>query len=225
MRLITGNTANIHLSSLEDLGAINNIGVIEIKPFRDWAGSPEWQHSIFAFRLCNAGEVLDIAETNASFQKEGGRIQAAKLEILSRAITAIDGRPPISPEELKKYNEDYKTDFDSPREWTAVFLKNLESVVVDRLDAVYGALELKQIRQLRGEYQCAITGKIFPKDLIPEDSYFLKYSLQEIITPEGIETEPNYQTLFDIIEKPQKPNTGATEKLEGTSTTKDENKS
>ena len=200
MRTVEGTPPNPRAQSLEDLGALINSGTIALKPFRDWVGSPQWQHAIFTMRLCNAGEVLDMAETGSFFAEGASRQQAVKLEILSRSITAIDGRAVITQEELNKYNTDYKTEFGSPREWISIYLKNLESVVLDRLDAVYGALQLKQGRQVRGEYQCAVTGNIFTKANIPEGSLYLNYSLQEIITPEGMKLDPNYKDSFDIEE-------------------------
>jgi len=200
MRTIEGNLPNPRAQSLEDLGIILGNGIIDIKPFRDWVGSPSWQHTIFSMRLCNAGEVLDMAEASSFFSEGVSRQQVSKLEILSRSITSIDSRAIITQEELNKYNTDYKTEFSSPREWISVYLKNLESVVVDRLDAVYGALQLKQGRQLRGEYQCSVTGNTFTKSNIPEGSLYLQYSLQEIITPDGMLAEPDYKELFDIVE-------------------------
>lgn len=199
---------NVLTESLENLGAIEGTGFFEVKPFKDWVGTPEWKEKIFKFRLCNAGEMFDVADA-VDDKNERARLERIKFEILSRSIFAIDGRVLITDEELNKYNELNETDFKSSREWIAVYLRNLEKVVVDRLDAVYGALLIKQVRFLQGNVVCSATNKMFFKDTIPAGSLFLKYDLGEIITPEGMILYTNYKEMFDIRDTVSTP-----EKLE-----------
>jgi len=199
MRLITGNVENPQAESFENLGALNGDGIYEVKPFKDWEGSHAWKDKIFSMRLCNAGEILDINAENKG-KDENAQLEFAKFEILSRSILSIEGRSLINAEELTRYNEANKTDFQSPREWVSIFLRNLEKVVVDRLDAVYGALTLKQARQLQGNVICGITNQLYPKSAIPAGSFYVKYELAEIITPEGIAGYVgDYQKDFIII--------------------------
>jgi len=198
-RLITGRIENPLAESFENLGTLNNTGIFEIKPFKDWVGFPVWINKIFSMRLCNSGEVLDITSITAE-KPESERLELTKFEMLSRSIMSIDGRSLINEEELEEYNKANKTNFESPREWISIYLRNLEAVVVDRLDAVYGALMLKQQRGLLNTVICAATNKLFTKDSIPEGSLYLKYDLAEIITPEGIALYPDtYKEKFDIV--------------------------
>jgi len=65
---------------------------------------------------------------------------------------------------------------------------------------VYGALTLKQARQLQGNVICGITNQLYPKSAIPAGSFYVKYELAEIITPEGIAGYVgDYQKDFIII--------------------------
>lgn len=219
MRLQEVIPVNPVASSLESLGALVGTGLYKVKPFKDWKGTSEWKEKIFTFRLCNAGEVLDIA-SSVKTTNENERVIQTKIEILSRALYLVNESPLISQEELTKYNENNKTEFSSQREWIAVYLRNLENVVLNRLYAIYEALEYKQIRQLQGVVQSGINGVNYPKDLIPEGSVYLHYSLPEILTPDEIANNPDYAESFDIEEedkktvasvpevKVEKPNTG-----------------
>jgi hypothetical protein len=203
MRLQEVIPINPVASSLEELGALGGTGLYKIKPFKDWKGAPVWKEKIFTFRLCNAGEILDIASTVKS-TSENERIIDTKIEVLSRALHLVNESPLISQEELTKYNENNKTEFSSQREWIAVYLKNLENVVLNRLYAIYEALEYKQIRQLQGVVQSGINGVNYPKALIPEGSLYLQYSLPEILTSDEIANNPDYLESFDIEEKKEK---------------------
>lgn len=220
-RLITGHIANPLAESFENLGTLNDTGIFEIKPFKDWVGFPLWNNKIFSMRLCNAGEVLDIASIIAE-KPEQERLELTKFEMLSRSIMSIEGRALINEEELVKYNEANKTNFESPREWISIYLRNLEAVVLNRLDAVYGALTLKQTRGLLNNVICGATNRLFTKDAIPEGSLYLKYDLAEILTPEGIKMYPDtYKEKFEIVsaqttEPAKTTESEAVEKIEDT---------
>jgi hypothetical protein len=165
------------LSSLENLGALSeNFGLLEIKPFRDWSDHI-WKNKIFSLRLCNAGEMLSIYSQLANFP-EIARVQATKIEIIIRSIYTIADQPLISPEALAQYNDSHKsqlTTLEFLRQWVG----NLEQIVIDRLDMIYGGLQLKQERQLQGVSLCANCENQFTE--LPEGSKKLKYSLAEIV--------------------------------------------
>jgi hypothetical protein len=165
------------LSSLENLGALSsNFGLLEIKPFRDWKNHI-WKNKIFSMRLCNAGEMLSIYSQLANFP-DIARVQATKVEVLIRSLYTIADQPLISAEALAQYNDSHKsqlTSLDFLRQW----IGNLEQIVIDRLDMVYGGLQLKQERQLQGISLCANCESQFTE--IPEGSKSLKYSLSEIV--------------------------------------------
>ncbi len=165
------------LSSLENLGALSSkFGILEIKPFRDWKDAI-WKHKVFSMRLCNSGEMLSIYSYLESIPNYA-RVQATKIEVLIRSLYAINEQPLVSAESLASYNDTHKTQLstlDFMRLWTG----NLEQVVLDRLDMVYGGLQLKQERQLQGIYLCGNCENTFTK--IPEGSKTLKYSLSEIV--------------------------------------------
>jgi ribosomal protein L37AE/L43A len=128
-------------------------------------------------RLCNAGEMLSIYSYLANFP-DIARVQATKIEVLIRSIYTIADQPLISAEALAQYNDTHKsqlTTLDFLRQWVG----NLEQVVIDRLDMVYGGLQLKQERQLQGISLCANCENQFTE--VPEGSKTLKYSLAEIV--------------------------------------------
>ena len=164
------------LNSLENLGALNGKGVYDVKPFRDW-DDRIWKHKIFSMRLCNVGEGLDILEGLADVSVDA-KAQMMKILILSRAIYMIDGTFPISSTELKGFNEQNSLQYDQ-KDYLFVWFKNTEQVILDRLDAVYAALQTKQIRELGGHIVCDSCGKIFNE--IPEGSRKLVHSVSEIV--------------------------------------------
>jgi len=174
--------ASTLLEYFEELGAFNGTGIIDIKPFRDWRGS-RWQHKIFTFRLCNAGEMLDIGETVSKYS-ETARMQAYRIETLIKSIFKIDGRPLITAEELAAFNTENNSSLSSD-EYLRMWFRNVEDVVISRLDAVVNALKEKQIRALNGIYACEVSTREYRE--IPQGAAVIKYSLGEIIEPQYIE--------------------------------------
>jgi hypothetical protein len=165
------------LQSLEDLGSLSeNSGLYEIKPFRDWKGT-NWRNRIFSMRLCNAGEVQDI-DTFISDIPEQARIQSTKLETILRSVYSIDGRITLSPEDLVAYNAKADTNL-SQLQLLRIWSRNLEQIVVNRLDAVYGGLELKQVRQLQHMLMCESCGTVYGD--MPTGARKLKYCLGELL--------------------------------------------
>jgi len=194
------------LRSFEDLGALSEAsGLIDIKPFKDWKGSA-WKDKVFSMRLCNAGELLDIGKYVSDFP-ESSRTQATRIELLIRSIWQIDGRSLVTPEELQTYNETNRTQISS-FEFLRVWIRNLEQIVVDRLDSVYGGLQLKQIRRLQSTHICEICATTYEQ--IPEGSVRLRYSLSEIICPVCLQDVDlhNYDVVtveMNIVEEDTKP--------------------
>lgn len=165
------------LQSFEELGALDKeFGLYTIKPFKDWVNSV-WSEKIFKMRLCNVGDLLDIFEQCQSVSPDA-KVHAMRIELLIRSIYSIDGRPLISQEDLKRYNDDANTNL-SEYEFLRIWMKNLEQVVLERLDAIYSALQLKQLRGLRGEFQCGHCGNIFYS--IPPNSKLTKYMVCELV--------------------------------------------
>jgi len=167
------------LESLEELGQITQeSSVFEIKPFRDWKAT-KWQNKVFGMRLCNAGEALDIAEYCNDIP-ETARSIVSIHETLIRSIWSINDRALITPEELKKYNDQHKANL-SEYEYLRGWIQRLEDIVIDRLNSVYTGLQLKQIRMLNGTLSCGSCGAVFTKENVPKDSLILKYNIAEII--------------------------------------------
>jgi hypothetical protein len=185
------------LQSLEDLARLaEDYGLVEIKPFRDWQVSP-YRNKIFKMRLCNAGEILEIA-SYCDTQPQSARVQATKLELMIRSVWSIDGKQLLAEEELAKYNADHKssmTVLDYMRLWS----RNLEQIVVDRLEAIYDGLQQKQLRRIQGMYLCeACTTQFYD---LPEGTKKLKYSLGEIICPTCLASmTPDIQSTYDFNE-------------------------
>jgi hypothetical protein len=181
------------LLSLEDLGSLSeNSGLYEIKPFRDWKGT-NWRNKVFSMRLCNAGEIQDI-DTFISDIPEHARIQVTKLETILRSVFAIDGRLTLSPEDLVAYNEKAETNL-SHLQLLRIWSRNLEQIVVNRLDAVYGGLELKQVRQLQHLQLCEGCGMILEE--IPKNARKLKHCLGEFLCEACLVTLPDV-SIYDF---------------------------
>ena len=165
------------LGSLEQLGTLSkNYGLLEIKPFKDWE-DPIWKNKIFTLRLCNAGEMLSIYNALADVA-DSSKVQVIKIELLIRAIYYISNMTLVSPESLQKYNDTHKVSL-SALDFLRLWIGNLEQIVLDRLDAVYGGLQRKQARSLQGLSLCALCEKEYTK--LPENSKKLKYALAEIV--------------------------------------------
>ena len=175
--MATVSIPNVLLKSLEDLGSLSeNSGLYDIKPFRDWKGT-NWRNKIFSVRICNAGEVQDI-DTYISDIPEHARIQVTKLETIIRMVFAIEGKLTLSPEDLTSYNEKAETNL-SHLQLLRIWSRNLEQIVVNRLDAIYGGLELKQVRQLQHLFMCESCGGVYEE--IPKSARKLKYCLGELL--------------------------------------------
>jgi hypothetical protein len=182
------------LRSLEDLGAIStNYGIYQVKPFKDWKNTP-WKDKVFSMRLCNAGEVLNIDKMSFN-ENPDTKIQQLKFELLIRSILYIDDRALITPEELKMYNETHNSAF-CELDLLRIWIRNLEQIVLDRLDGVYGGLQLKQIRLLNGIKMCNVCSQEFSSP--PNNSINLKYDLTEIICGNCVPLID--KSLFDIDE-------------------------
>lgn len=183
------------LRSFEELGAINSeFGLFTLKPFRDWKNSV-WSDKVFKMRLCNAGDLLDIF-TQCQDTAENARIQAMKIEILIRSIYSIDDRRLISAEDLKRYNDDNNVNL-SELEFLRMWMKNLEQVVIERLDLMYNALQQKQLRHLSGSYMCGVCGNIFYEK--PQDAKDTKYMPCEIVCADCLPSVVNTD-LYDFAD-------------------------
>lgn len=179
MKRIAITDPPIVLKSLEDLGALSEqSGLFEIKPFKDWKGT-SWCDKIFTMRLCNAGELVDVTAYCNEFP-ESARTSVMKVELLIRSVWAVDGRALISPEDLQKFNAASSTNL-SDQEYLRNWALNLEQVVVDRLNVIYGGLQMKQVRRLQGFHLCDVCGKTYTN--IGDDFEVLQYSLAEVICP------------------------------------------
>ena len=175
--LIKTNTPLLQI--FEDLGSLSkNFGLYKVKPFRDWKGS-EWQHKILTMRLCNVGEMIDIA-SYCNDIPEAARTHVTRVEILIRSIWAIDDRVLLTPEELKEFNEANNTEL-TTIEYLRNWCRNLEEILLERLDAVYGGLQLKQLRMLQGNHMCERCGTVVSE--VSTGSLKLKYTLSEILCP------------------------------------------
>ncbi len=188
------------LQIFEDLGTLNENGLIDIKPFRDWKGF-KWKDKIFTMRLCNAGETLDILSYVNKIE-ENGRGQAIKQEIAIRSIFSIDNRPLITAEELKTYNDNNHTKL-SELQYLRTWIRNIEQIILDRIDVVYSGLQLKQIRELQGNCLCERCGGVWERKELIENTRFIKYSLGEIICGQCMEVIEGNE--FDFVDKYSDP--------------------
>lgn len=183
------------LQSLEELGSLTKeFGLYSLKPFNDWKSSI-WSKKVFKMRLCNAGELLDIF-SQCQTVAENAKVQAMKIELLIRAIYSIDDRPLVTKEELEKFNDDNNLEL-SMFEFLRMWLKNLEQVVIERLDLIYHALQTKQLRQLEGKLMCGHCGQHYSS--FPEGAKRTKHMLCEIVDKECLsEIDPE---LYEFVEE------------------------
>ena len=200
------------LDSLVALGAFNDNGLIDIKPFRDWKASP-WKDKVFTMRLCNAGEMEDIFKEIGEVP-ENARPQAFKQELIIRSIFQVDGRVLVTQEELKEYNDKHNTEI-SNLQYLRMWVRDLEDVVVNRLEAVYQALTVKQIRYLQGQEMCEKCSTIFNKN--QNKGPKIKYCLGEIICTDDYnpeEDDEEYGLKIDETEKKKTTESSFEESLE-----------
>jgi len=185
------------LSSLENLGALSdNFGIYEIKPFKDWKDSI-WKEKVFGMRLCNAGQVLEISSYCGNYP-QASHVQITKIELIIRAVYSISGAPLVSQETLQKYNEMHKSQL-SALDFLRLWAGNLEQLILDRLDGIYGGLQAKQERLLQGVLMCEGCGIVFTEH--PADAKKLKYSLAEVLCAKCIEDPPSgHLREFDFDE-------------------------
>jgi hypothetical protein len=128
-------------------------------------------------RLCNVGEGFEILE-NISNIPEDAKSQAMKIEILARSIYMIDNAFPISAKDLQDFNQKNSLNCDQ-KDYLIFWFKNIEQVVLNRLDAIYAGLQMKQLRELKEEKICDNCGTIYKTT--SKDAKKLKYSISEIL--------------------------------------------
>lgn len=168
------------LRQLENLAALSeNTGSAEIKPFKNWKGSKYWSNAIFKMRLCNAGEIIDIASYGDQFQATA-REYITKVDTIIRSIFEINGIALGGIEEISKYNQNNNTSL-SRIEYLRIWAKNLEQVVVDTLYGTYVALQMKQVRLVMGQCACEVCGQVYEKGKLPEGTRDILFSTEEII--------------------------------------------
>jgi predicted Zn-ribbon and HTH transcriptional regulator len=185
------------LGSLENLGALtSNFGIYELKPFKDWS-DPIWKDKVFGMRLCNAGQILEISSYCGQFPASA-HVQVTKIELIIRAVYSISGASLVSQESLQKYNEAHKSQL-SALEFLRLWAGNLEQLILDRLDGIYGGLQAKQERLLQGVEMCESCGTVFSER--PVGARKLKYSLSEIVCNKCLTDPPEgYLKEFDFDE-------------------------
>ena len=168
------------LRQLEDLAGLSKkTGLIEIKPFRLWKGDSYWSNVIFKMRLCNAGEVLDVA-SHGDKHSSNAQEKAVKIEIVIRSIYEIDNQILGSSEEVNKYNEMHNTSL-TRIEYLRIWANNLEQLVIDTLYNTYVSLQMKQVRLVFNQVMCENCGTVYERDKLPEGSKEILYSTGEII--------------------------------------------
>jgi len=192
------NSANPLLESLQNLAQISsNFGLFKVKPFKDWVGS-KWKERVFTFRLCNAGELLDISQYNSEIM-ELARPYTLKIELLIRSVWEIDGRQLVTTEELKKYNDTHHVKL-TEHEYLRMWFRNVEQIVIDKLYVVYESLQAKQVRILQKLWLCGHCGNLFTEEEIPDGSYKLEYSTDDILCKECIPQVKEGTFDFEMVE-------------------------
>lgn len=196
------------LIQLENLAALsNNSGLIEIKPFRNWKGTPYWANAIFKMRLCNSDETLEIASQCAQFPIDA-KDRVNKRETLIRSIYAINEITIAGVDELAKYNNKHNTNL-GRIEYLRIWIGNLEQLVTDTLFDVYIGLQMKQLRLVLNQCVCESCGQPYDKSDLPKDSKKIFYSIGEIVCGNCIEhidllefdfNEKQTQTIEPVIQ-------------------------
>ena len=201
------------LRQLEDLAGLSKkTGLIEIKPFRLWKGDSYWSNVKFKMRLCNAGEVLEVASYGDKYSSNAQE-KAVKIEIVIRSIYEIDNQVLGSSEEVNKYNETHNTSL-TRIEYLRIWANNLEQLVIDTLYNTYVSLQMKQVRLVFNQAMCENCGTVYERDKLPEGSREIMYSTGEIICSSCLsdihegevdfklkENKPREESSFNIVEE------------------------
>jgi hypothetical protein len=82
-----------------------------------------------------------------------------------------------------------------------IWSRNLEQIIVNRLDAIYGGLELKQVRQLQHVLMCENCGAMFQE--MSKGARKLKYCLGELLCEQCSVTADIETYEFEEISAPQ----------------------
>lgn len=183
------------LESLEDLGVFFEDAIFYVKPFRDWVGVPAWVNSIFGMRICNAGDVMEVLQQASSYS-EIAKDKAIAINVLSLSISSINKISVTDPIKLEEFNKTVDARL-THQQYLQLYLQNLEEIVIERLNYVYGGLQLKQQRMLKGISVCDCCGKEYNNPL-PEGCKFPLYTLTEIICAECCNVTPEVLTKYDF---------------------------
>ena len=193
---------SIVLRSLEDLGApiteSNKLPYYYVKPFRDWAGSPQWKDKVFTFRLCNASELQEIYSYVDKFPSQAQGLYL-KIEFLIRAIVSVSGESLVTDDVVERLSRSLNAHI-TKLDYLRTAFGNFEQVVIDRLDNVYAGLILKQQRYLQKLYACASCGEVYSSI---EGGIPIKYDLAEFVCKKCLAIVDINQ--YDLEEKPIKP--------------------
>jgi hypothetical protein len=208
------------LRQLENLASLSeDTGSAEIKPFKSWKSSKYWSNAIFKMRLCNAGEVIEIASYGDQFSITA-KDYITKLDTVIRSVFKINDNGLGDPEEVSKYNKNNSTSLNRI-EYLRIWANNLEQVVVETLYTNYVALQMKQLRLVMNQCACEVCGQIYEKGKLPEGTKTVLYSTGEIvcgnciglINPEDFDfKEENKVQITKPEETDQEQNNDVTEK-------------
>jgi len=171
---------------VETLHTIADIGYIRDFPFKDWEGS-EIAGVEICMRLLNAGEIMDINEETEGLALDSlFRVNKVKFLILADALVSWGGNPLAEQEDVDRFNERNASNL-TLRAYKIEHLHNLEKIVVDYLDRMYGALQDKQKRVLEGNVMCQVAGHVYPREVAEseEETEWLDHRIAEVISLEG----------------------------------------
>lgn len=164
---------------LESLKSIADIGVQQIKPFNSWIGSPI-QDQVWGLWILNVGAVQEAQEAVDNISGTHSQMHALKLEILARSIITVDTQSLATDDDVANFNKQNNTTL-TTLQYKLMHLRELEDIVLNRMDQVYAELLAKQARQVQGLLQCELCGKVVRNTDKDSISKYTEYSTSDIV--------------------------------------------
>jgi hypothetical protein len=176
----------------ELLKTIGDLGIVKVKPFKDLEAS-KFKDQVWGIWVLNVGAIQELNEKLDALPGPNSQLHTTKMELMARALYSINDIPLATDEEVKKFNEDTRSDL-TLHEYKLLHLGELEEILLKRFDSIYGELLDKQVRTIRGTVRCEKCGKIYA-DKKENISFYIEFSTSEIICMECSENTSEVLTV------------------------------
>lgn len=143
------------MNALEQMGYIVQPITKVFTPFKTWEGSrlKDWKITL---RLLTSGDQIEVARRIAE-DAPTVLIHTTKIQILVKALKAINDEPTVTSDQLNIYCEEHKSPDLTSDDYILLYLKKLTDPVIDAMIFAY--------HQLQDEYAESLLGKPLPDAL------------------------------------------------------------